>query len=594
MERSIKLIIIILIALMVVVSIVGGILFFTTDLFKSKETLFKKYLAQELKNIAEISDVSDEEKNLDYIIYNDHTEKTDIKISYLENENDQEEFYNINIDGISNNSEKAYYKNIKTTYGSEVLSDIELLRQNETYGIRFSDLVQQFVSIENATMPYVMSNIGLEGNKYFQERMKLDNLKLSGLFDFSDEEIEKLKQTYFNVIFSDIDPKSYSSKSGVMITLYNEESLTTKQYTLNLTKNELDKIYKKILNQAMNDQILLSKLENIDNKISEMGFIEPEGESLKEQFILNLKKKHDDIEYLGQNNEKITINVYQSKGITYRISMKSEMKEYDIDFDNKNGKGFSFEIVSLTQEGEDETIYALKNNSDESKHFEYLEMKKGVEAKKIEANIGLENLESKFNIIGNMSYKDQNINKLSLDLNSSLDFSNKKPIDVKFEEKNNVLLNNYESNDIDNIFNNLKGRIIKRLEEKQAVINTKMLNNILVWVDNKQVEKINEEKNNQELIKQRFNNKFILYEGENIEADTLKKLLVVAGKNMKDYQVINGKHIKLLIQSGVKNEEKADKISQVLADNRKKFNIKMEYSEDGYINAIDILVYENN
>ena len=122
------------------------------------------------------------------------------------------------------------------------------------------------------------------------------------------------------------------------------------------------------------------------------------------------------------------------------------------------------------------------------------------------------------------------------------------------------------------------------------------MNNIMLWIDKKENERINEEKNKHDMDVQRFNNKFVLYEGENIEFDILKKLLITAGKNMKEYVVeeVNGKkQLKLIIQSGNKNEAATNKIIQSWEKSRNTYNIKMEYSDDGYINAIDISVYEN-
>ena len=118
----------------------------------------------------------------------------------------------------------------------------------------------------------------------------------------------------------------------------------------------------------------------------------------------------------------------------------------------------------------------------------------------------------------------------------------------------------------------------------------------MLWIDKKENERINEEKNKHDMDVQRFNNKFVLYEGENIEFDILKKLLITAGKNMKEYVVeeVNGKkQLKLIIQSGNKNEAATNKIIQSCEKSRNTYNIKMEYSDDGYINAIDISVYEN-
>ena len=95
MEKKLKIIIILLIVAMFLIAIIGGILYFTTDLLKSKESLFQKYLFQNVQNIATVFDVSTGEKYIDYIRNNDYTENTEMNFSYLETENDQEEIYKI-------------------------------------------------------------------------------------------------------------------------------------------------------------------------------------------------------------------------------------------------------------------------------------------------------------------------------------------------------------------------------------------------------------------------------------------------------------------------------------------------------------------
>ena len=587
MEKKLKIIIILLIVAMFLIAIIGGILYFTTDLLKSKESLFQKYLFQNVQNIATVFDVSTGEKYIDYIRNNDYTENTEINFSYLETENDQEEIYKITAEGISNNSENAFYENIKASYGNEELANIELLRQNEVYGLRLSNLVQQFVSIENATMYYVVSNLGYNGT-YFQEKINPDNVNFSGLFDLSEEEINTLREKYSNAIFSDIDSKSYSSKNNVTITLSNTESLeNAKQYTLTLSKTEVDKIYRKILNEAINDTIILSKLEKIDNEIKEFGIIVPEGESLKERYTKKLQEIYDSIEYTGQNSQMITFNVYQYKGTTYRTSMKTDAGEYIIDLNNKNGTELSYKTIKLTPEGEDVTLYTLGKQADGLRHIAYEDNDKSYD-------ISLKTVsdENKITEDGSFLYKSKNINQIKIDLQTVFDFSNKKQIERKFEENNNILLNNFESDTIENIFVSLNNRIIKQIDDKKAIINTKLLNNISIWIDKKETERKNIELNNLELKKQKFNNKFVLYEGENTDIATVTKLLKTAGKNMTNFEVIDGRHIKILIQSGVKNDEKAEQIINALSSQKYTYNIKMEYNEEGYINAIDISVYE--
>ena len=583
MEKGVRLIIIILFVVMILVSIVGGVLYFTTDMLKSNETLFQKYLAQNIKNFANIADVSNEKKYIDYLRKNDYTKKTNIELSFLEDANDQEEIYSIVEEGISNNSENSSYRNIKVRYASEDLANIEFLNENDTYGFRLADLVQQFVSVKNASVAYFISSLGYDG-KYFQEKMNLDSFDFSGLFDFSDEEIKTLKEKYFKEIFSDIAKKSYTSKKNVLITLNNGESVTTKQYTLTLSKTDVDKIYKKILNQAIKDKIILDKLNHLDNEIKEAGFNEPK--SLEEMYTSKLQSIYDSIEYLGQNETKIIFNVYQQKGITVRTSIKTDSGEYIIDLNNKNGTELSYKTIKLTEQGEDTKVYSLGKGIEESRNFSYEDDKQNLS---IELNT--ENLQNGISVDGKIVYKNEKINKLEANLKTEFDFSNKKQIETHFQENNNIILNDFEGDMINNIISQLKNIEINKLEEKRSKVNAKLLNNILLWVNKQEEKRIEEEKNNIELRKQRFNNKFSLYEGEEIDYDTVQKMIKNVSQNMTDYQVVNGKQIKILIQQDSKNEAKADELANAIT-NRYKYNIKMEYNEEGYISAINISIFE--
>ena len=98
-------------------------------------------------------------------------------------------------------------------------------------------------------------------------------------------------------------------------------------------------------------------------------------------------------------------------------------------------------------------------------------------------------------------------------------------------------------------------------------------------------------RNNIELQKQRFNNQFILYEGEQVEAQYIQKLIKAASKNMSDYQVISGKQIRLFIENGKENEAKANEIANVISD-RYKYNVTINYSQEGYVESVDISVYQ--
>ena len=586
-DDKIKIIIIILIMLIFVVAIGGTILYLTTDMLKSSETLFKKYISQDVQNIANVFEVSKEEKNIDLLRKTDYIENSKATLKYLEKENDEEEVYEIKGNAVGKSSENASYRNITSSYGENTLMSIDLLKQNNMYGFRLANLVQQFVSVENATVPYFVSSLGMDGSRFSE---KLSGVDISGILDFSDEEIEKLAENYSDLIFSDIDGKHYSSKKNVLRTLNNKQSVTTNAYSLTLTKNEMDKIYKKILNQAIKDEILLSKLDLIDSKIQEMGIIEKEGKSLKEQYINNLQKIIDSIEYQGEDTRKTIITVYESKGTTVRTTIENEDKQIILDLDNTEGTTLSLKTIELDGQEEVSKLYKLGKADTESGRKRVL----GYSDATQEADITINTVqtEEEINIEVNANYKNANITNLSFNSETNIKLAANEALPVNFEDKNNILLNNYEGEKALSILEDLKNRAITSIETSQASVNTKLLNKIILVIDEVEQERKQQEEDDIKRQIDKFNNKFIFSEGENIEKEYVLKLIKTAGENMTDYKVISGNQIKIFIKEDSKNEEKANEIYSAINESRATFNIKLNYGQDGYVESIDITVYE--
>ena len=586
-DNKIKIIIIILIVLIFLVGIGGTVLYFTTDMLKSSKILFQKYIAQDMQNIVDVFEVSKEEQNIDLLRKSDYKEATNATLKYLEKENDEQEVYTIKEEGINKAQENSSYRNISMSYGDNVLMSVDLLSQNNTYGFRLANLVQQFVSVQNATVPYFVSSMGLDGS-IFQETLK--GVDVAGLLDFSDEEVEQLTNTYMSVVLKDLDKAHYSSKRNSIITLNNKESVTTNAYTLTITKNELDKLYKKLLNQAINDNIILAKLDSIDSKIKEAGFKEAEGKSLKEQYISNLKEIVDGLEYQGEDSRKISVTVYEQKGRTVRTLIKTENAEYEIDLDSSNGKKLSLKTTEITGEEKKIKLYTLGKTDNEqgrNREFSYSD-----ENQNLEVALNTVQTDSEIAVDTNVNYKSTDITSIDFTSKTQIELSANEAIPVNFDETNNILLNNYEGDRILSILDSLKNRAIASLEQSQSIINTKLLNNIILKIDEKEQKQQQQEKDDEELKKEKFNNKFILYEGENVEQEYVQKLIKTVSENMEDYQVVSGTQIKILIKEGVKNEQKTNEILTAIDSSKNTFNIKLNYDEQGYVNLIDITVYE--
>ena len=586
-ENKLRIIIIILVIMIFVIAIGGTALYFTTDLLKSSQVLFQKYIVQDAQNIVDVFEISKEEKNIDLLRNSDYKEETNATLKYLEKENDEEEVYTIKENGINKAQEKSTYKNITASYGDNTIMSVDLLGQNNTYGFRLANLVQQFVSVENATIPYFVSTLGKDG-KQFNETMKA--VDISGLLDFSDDEINQLSQTYLGLISSDIDKTHYKSKRNSVITLNNKESVTTNAYILTLTQNEVDKIYKRVLNQAINDEIILGKIDSIDEKIKEAGFSEADGNSLKEKYTKKLQTIIDGLEYQGTDNRQIIITVYEEKGTTVRTTIQTEKNEYVLDVDNNNGKTLSLKTTQTTDDEKISKLYTLgklDNDGKRDRVFSYTDSNQTL-------NIALNTTQtdSEINVDANLNYKSQEINNIDFTSKTNITLSASEAIPVNFDEKNNIVLNNYEGEKVLAILESLKDRTISSLENTQGIINSKLLNNIILKIDDREQRKQQEEQDNLELKKEKFNNKFALYEGEEDELQYVEKLLETAGKNMTDYQVISGTQIRLLIKEGVENEQKAKEILTAIENTRETFTIKLNRNQDGYVDSIDIIVTE--
>ena len=182
-------IVLVVVLLFILATAALATLYFATDIFKSSEMLFKKYISQNLKNVVDVVDISEEENIMSYLKSNDYIETTEANLRYLESENDEEEVYNINQKAVVNNSKGESFKDSNLKYGDETLARLQLIKQDNKYGFRLANLVKQFVSVENESISYLVSSLGINAESLPE---KFNQIDIKGIFNFSEEEIESL------------------------------------------------------------------------------------------------------------------------------------------------------------------------------------------------------------------------------------------------------------------------------------------------------------------------------------------------------------------------------------------------------------------
>ena len=565
----------IIIGILIFVIIIMGIvvIFLKSDrIFLSKEDKFKKYIAQNFEYIGEQLNLEEEKNYYKFLTENDYKEEITGNMLYQQKETDQEESLELTESGIVNNSQKKFLKTYNINYDEDNLVELEFMREDNIYGIRLSNLVKQFVSIENNNLKEVLIDLGIN-NKNISDKINLINF--DGILEFSDDEIKTLQNTYINLAFEGIDEEKYTYQSENTITI-GENSIEVKSYTLTLTNSQIKEIKRKMLKKLSEDSIILQKVETIDNSLKEAGI----NMALQEKFQEIISNKIEENSYSGEDTEETKITVYVSKGKTVRTEIKNQTQEIRIDLTDNDGKTIELKNTQISSNGTNTDIYKIGTQNGNVKKIAYSNDIEFIELNRTIVKNG-ENYSEEITI----SYNSENTKNLVITLNKKTEIGSNE-ITTEFSENNNILLNDYDKDKINSIINSLEKKLSNSLKEKQTTLKLRSIEKVLNYIATREVK--NQENAQNDIAK--FNNQFELYAGEEISSNLVKKLISVAGKNLKDYEVVSGKHIKLNLQEGTQNIEMANTVSSAILD-EKNYDISFDYTDNGLIKSINIMVH---
>ena len=437
MPRKRRILIITMISIVLLIAIIGilGYLYLKTDMFKSKETLFAKYLLQNGENVQFLNVQNDEKINK--ILENRKYESTlDAKVEYTEdagtsNENKDNGINNVKLVINSNvdNSSDYNYKDISIQdENNNTLVGVEYLKDEKLYGLRLKDIVQ-FVSIEYDKDE---NKEETEDNEIYNKINEFSNLDLNEIFELTETEKIALQNRYIGILRSNVSKERYAKQTNAIITLNNKD-VKTNAYSIRLTTEEYNNLRIKILEQLSSDEIILEKINKLEEKVKE--FDEDYEESFQDKFVSYLEDVIKKIQDNNIGNEEVKITVYENGMKTVRTSIEKNTEKLIVDmYNNSTIKVDSVKLGDTTLE----KIFKIEKINDNNE---------------LQYNVNYTTL-SNSDVLSDMkfSYKHSNdekelkqkaiievaneANKATLTINNDIKYVNEFGNQVLFEDKN--------------------------------------------------------------------------------------------------------------------------------------------------------------
>ena len=607
-KKKKKLILIITLSVLLVLLITGGVcayLYLNTDLLKSNQTLFEKYIGQNLSIAKEFIKQKPEEL-IDVLNRNKYTSNTTIKATYTSGigttaETNQSNINNasINISSQVDKSNNYDYKNIRMAYNTEELAKIEYKQKDDLKRIRL-DGIMQFTTIRSENIDKVAENLGIEQETLENMWMLTQELNLDEIFNFTEEEEQAILDKYSEVIEKNTSKESFGKYNQSTISLNNTQAVADGYY-LELTKEQYYSLLIELLNTISSDDIILSKIDNLENVAKQYGINSEK--TYKEKFQEYINKYVEEIKSKNIGNEIFKISVYEQNGQTVKTIIETDEGSFTIDIYNEN-KSIKIDKIDTTETVQKRQLFTIERDVTSSKNnlnLEYIDYENGVEQQSVVLKNNKEmnnsDVQGSFEII----YELEN-SKIDIKSDEFIKIVNEFEEPLELNEENNITINDLNQEQTQRILTILSQNVENQMAKITEKITAEDINSMLKSLGfiKEDVIKTQAPVEVTETERNRFNSTLTLFIGEEMTADDAKRLLETVQANLKDAEITNDEdeklqQITLQIERNTGNSEKSTEVLTALEENKsKKFNITMSYDENTkLINRIFIKVNEN-
>ena len=341
--------------------ICGGVfayVYFGTDLLKTNEQLFFKYLGQ----LVDTQDGFIESQLSEYTNkkltgkYEDSGNfSVDMDISGMDSDMKQTlDEFNIEYSGKIDNTARKNEQNITLNYSDDVNFPFQYKYANETLGLQTDYVSSKYIGIENNNLKEFVEKFGVTDTADFPDTIDFfSNVTNQETMNLTDEEREQVVNTYASMLEEKLGGKEF---------IKTEENGVT-SYSVEITNQEIKDLILTFLETLKNDQIMMPKMEEmfkevLDNiNMNQSSSEEVTVQSIMEQMI-------EDINYseMGDGTNTITVSQTNRKlsAITFTANNESTNAEFKITKTNDSGNlTYGMEMNVTDSETQDNRRYFL-------------------------------------------------------------------------------------------------------------------------------------------------------------------------------------------------------------------------------------------
>lgn len=572
------------------------LLYIYTDSFKSNSTLFVKYMGQNVENIGNLYQKIGESEYNKLLQENKYVTNTNAKVNFIENigktsESTQNPINQLTLEikGQTDKTNEFNYQDIYLLNNNEEVAEVEYLQSQNAYGIKFSDLFNQYLMVNNENLKDLFRKIGYTDEQLENIPEFIDvNIDLKTIFNFSEEEKEIIREKYIEIINSNISKENFSKQKNQIIKIDGNDILVN-GYTLTLTKEQLNNIYIKVLEKVKEDEIILNKINNLQTIIEQYD----KSTNLNEQFIEKINQKIAEITKNNIGTEKTNIIVYENNSKTVKTIIETPDYEINMELLSNNKENYMKVSYKDTTSSKDkgQVIEYKKTVNETNASYEKID---GEDIKKyiLTTNETVENTNCIKDILA--VYEDNN-NKVEITVNQNIALVDNFDNDIILDEKSTINLSNLEEEKLKVLLEKVNTSLSTKIQKlKENVIEQQDIIEILKTIGIVKENQVIETIGITETERNRYNSKFEILEGQNLESSKIFTILEAIKDNLVGYEVVSGTELRLNIDRYENKQEVLTTLNTFFEKNKnRKYNITIEYDETtGLVNGILVTILE--